>query len=210
MIILIYFCPTTHIFEGWDPPIEEILAAAIDDSRAENVANTSSAIQKINRPRHYRLSTADLYQLVVELYESFMKMDITATKLLKLLASVCAPGNVVDPKIQSFLAGLILSTTPISARPPQLHNQPASLLFSLKMKGGTWEVHLSLNQKRPKYIPDEQEVIRFSEAEKNMIKDAFDRYDRDGNGIIDQNELALLLQDLGMQVWIIVLNFICI
>ncbi len=81
-----------------------------------------------------------------------------------------------------------------------------SLLFSLRPGGaqGGWRVHLSLIQEKPLYTPDSKEMDLFSEAERGMMKEAFSRYDEDGNGAIDQEELGLLLQDLGLQVraWI--------
>ena len=138
---------------------------------------------------------------------------------------MCAPGNVVDPKVQSFLAGLILHTkrkdggastgsavgsraeataSPPSFTPEELAQVPevTSLLFSLRPGGaqGGWRVHLSLMQEKPLYTPDSREMDLFSEAERGMIKEAFNRYDEDGNGAIDQEELGLLLQDLGLQV----------
>lgn len=135
---------------------------------------------------------------------------------------MCAPGNVVDPKVQSFLAGLILhtkrkegssasraeggasSSSPMSLTLEELAQVPevTSLLFSLRPGGaqGGWRVHLSLMQEKPLYTPDSREMDLFSEAERGMIKEAFNRYDEDGNGAIDQEELGLLLQDLGLQV----------
>jgi len=200
---------------GWDPPIEEILAAAIDDPKQhlsdapqggrggiqQQQQQQQDPVEKqkpCNRMHQYRLSMVDLYLLVMELYDTFMRMEIAGTKLLKLLASVCAPGNVVDPKSQSFLASLILGT--VSSDGDHAAPQIPSLLFSLTYKDEVWKVHLSQNQERPMYVPDEEELVSFSEAEKNMIRDAFFRYDKDGNGTIDQDELGMLLLDLGMQV----------
>lgn len=124
--------------------------------------------------------------------------------------------------MQSFLAGLILHTkrkagggassassaagaaSPPSFTPEELAEVPevTSLLFSLRPGGaqGGWRVHLSLMQEKPLYTPDSHEMDLFSEAERGMIKEAFNRYDEDGNGAIDQQELGLLLQDLGLQV----------
>lgn len=140
---------------------------------------------------------------------------------------VCAPGNVVDANVQAFLAGLILHTkhkeggrggssvsnsndaSPTTAFTlEELAQVPevTSLLFSLRPGGaqGGWRVHLSLIQEKPLYTPDSKEMDLFSEAERGMMKEAFSRYDEDGNGAIDQEELGLLLQDLGLQVraWI--------
>lgn len=118
---------------------------------------------------------------------------------------MCAPGNVVDAGVQAFLAGLILHTRhkedtgdSSTAGVPET----TSLLFSLRPGGaqGGWQVHLSLLQEKPLYMPDSRDMDLFSEAERVMIKEAFARYDEDGNGAIDREELRLLLQDLGLQV----------
>lgn len=114
-----------HISLGWDPPIEEILAAAIDqDHSTAGAASTSGVSSGSSNATaggssgntglpsspgvvrssasvadagagappggwsQYRLSCSDLYQLVLELYASYMKKDITGTKILKLLANV--------------------------------------------------------------------------------------------------------------------------
>ena len=223
-----------HISLGWDPPIEEILAAAIDQQdaslRTSAPSSSSSSGQSSassladattnNSWKQYRLSHSDLYQLVLELYGSYMHKEITGTKILKLLANVCAPGNVVDPKVQSFLASLILQTkrkaSGSSLGPgtdtdtftlDELNVVPdvTSLLFSLRPGGaqGGWRVHLSLMQEKPVYVPDTQEMTQFSEAERGIIREAFNRYDEDGNGAIDREELGLLLQDLGLQSLIV-------
>lgn len=135
---------------------------------------------------------------------------------------MCAPGNVVDPQVQCFLAGLILHTkrkagggsstssavgaaaSPPSLMPEEVAQVPevTSLLFSLRPGGaqGGWRVHFSLMQEKPLYTPDSHEMDLISEAERGMIKEAFNRYDEDGNGVIDLEELGLLLQDLGLQV----------
>lgn len=124
-----------HISLGWDPPIEEILAAAIDQDRTAGTAlkpkspasnsTTASGGGGGNGPAspsvaassasvsdagagggalvggggggwsQYRLSCSDLYQLVLELYASYMKKEITGVKILKLLANVCPARMVV-------------------------------------------------------------------------------------------------------------------
>jgi hypothetical protein len=217
------------ISAGWDPPIEEILAAAIQDVGSPTIgleagptgtaqqgrgaaeagtpgpAGDDGTSRSVTKWSQYRLSLADLYQLVLELYSSYMKREISGTKILKLLANVCAPGNTVNAKVQTFLAGLILKIQPSSAGTPRSTPSVSSLLFSLrpsKKKKG-WKVHLSLRQDRPVYLPDADEMATFSEGEKNMIKEAFARYDEDGSGAIDKEELGLLLQDLGMQVGVV-------
>ena len=217
-----HFFPRTTT--GWDPPIEEILAAAIDQDSANgatsatsgsavNVSSTETTQQaQATGWNQYRLSYADLYQLVLELYGSYMRKEITGTKILKLLANVCAPGNVVDAKVQTFLAGLILHTkrkekidsSSSSFTLDDIHSLPevTSLLFSLRPGGakGGWRVHLSLLQEKPVYEPDKEEMVHFTESEKSMIREAFSRYDENNNGEIDKEELGLLLHDLGLQV----------
>lgn len=118
---------------------------------------------------------------------------------------MCAPGSVVDAEVQAFLAGLILHTRhkdDASVEDPLQVPEVTSLLFSLRPGGaqGGWQVHLSLLQEKPLYTPDARDMQLFTEAERGIIKEAFARYDEDGNGAIDREELRLLLQDLGLQV----------
>ena len=78
-----------HISLGWDPPIEEILAAAIDQDRvAPTASKPKGAANNNTTTTSNRLSCSDLYQLVLELYASYMKKEITGVKILKLLANV--------------------------------------------------------------------------------------------------------------------------
>ncbi len=104
-----------HISLGWDPPIEETLAAAIDQdtrgaaaaAKEASTSNSSTGDGPLGGAgpsdgvggalvgttgsgewSRYRLSCSDLYQLVLELYASYMKKEITGTKILKLLANV--------------------------------------------------------------------------------------------------------------------------
>jgi hypothetical protein len=117
--------------------------------------------------------------------------------------------------VQAFVASLILHTKQSSSGDPTLRPAVTSLLFSLRQEAqrqgltgrseeGTsrpfWAVHLSLHQEKPVYTPDEEELASFSRGEENMILEAFARYDQDGSGSIDKEELGMLLQDLGLQV----------
>lgn len=78
-----------HISLGWDPPIEEILAAAIGQDRvAPTASKPKGAANNSSATTSNRLSCSDLYQLVLELYASYMKKEITGVKFLKLLANV--------------------------------------------------------------------------------------------------------------------------
>jgi hypothetical protein len=86
-------CMTTDFLpSGWDPPIEEILAAASDGEAVKAAAGGAAAPDAEGGAKRavagwsqYKLSMADLYQLVLELHRAYMRKQIRGTKILNLL-----------------------------------------------------------------------------------------------------------------------------
>ena len=179
---------------GWNPPIDTLLIA-LQSKKKGTVQNSSSFDPTMV------LGDQNIHNLIKKAYELYMTNNESAVNLVKLLTTLCSPGQNPNPVFQSLVLKTVFST---EMKEGFVANDDAegittslchSLLFSIrKFNDASWQVKFKVPFKMGSYHVDSETIKLTIKEELRALKGLISPRAEDGRlSIIEAKELLAVL-----------------